>query len=109
MAGAVFDVFCLSLGDGMSRTDLLSPIRSLFESSSARRTRAVRCEGFASQPALPTVRKLGFYESAIQNSAPLTTQKKFWGRLEKLAYFAHSGLLKKSHYTKKRHKGVRVR
>lgn len=34
MAGAVFDVFCLLLGDGMSRTDLLPPIRALFESSS---------------------------------------------------------------------------
>lgn len=63
MAGAVFDVFCLLLGDGMSRTDLLPPIHSLFESSSARRTLAVRCE-FASQPALPTVRKL---ESELQN------------------------------------------
>jgi hypothetical protein len=44
MAGEVFDVFCLLLGDEMSLTSLLPPIHALFESSSARFTRAVRCE-----------------------------------------------------------------
>lgn len=66
MAGAVFDVFCLLLGDGMSRTDLLPPIRALFESSS-RGVLVPFGVGFATCPSENS-------DSELQNSA-LTIQK----------------------------------
>lgn len=77
MAGAVFDVFCLLLGYGMSRTDLLPPIRALFESSS-RGVLVPFGVGFASQPALPKTRILRVLTPELRSDS------------------------KKSHYTKKR-------